>query len=120
MEINDIPLQHKNFDVYKDKTDVDYQITEEKYLTPSDVQRKNDIDIKIRERQIPIEVISQYKIVSPTDKLFIYDRVMSLTAVQQRNISQLISQLAYSLQITWDGFQTILNILQPNNKREKN
>ena len=119
MEINDIPLQHKNFDVYKDKTDVDYQITEEKYLTPSDVQRKNDIDIKIRERQIPIEVISQYKIVSPTDKLFIYDRVMSLTAVQQRNISQLISQLAYSLQITWDGFQTILNILQPIIKEKK-
>lgn len=32
---------------------------------------------------------------------------------QQSSISQLISQLSYNAQITWEGFQTIIDILRP-------
>lgn len=113
MEANDMPLQHKNFDENKDKTDVDYQITSEKYLTETDIERKRNIEEEIAKRQIPNDIINQYKVVSPMDKINVYDKLITLSDYQQRNISQLISSLAYKKQITWEGFQVIIDILLP-------
>lgn len=113
IETNDMPIQHKNFDEHKDKTEVDYQITTDKYLTETDIVRKRDIEEEIIKRQIPDEVINQYKVVSPMDKICVYDKIISLSNTQKIYISQLISSLAYSAQITWDGFQTIIDILHP-------
>lgn len=113
MESNDMPLQHKNFDENKNKTDVDFQITSEKYLTETDIKRKKNIEEELSKRQIPNNIITQYKVISPMDKLHVYDKLITLSDYQQRNISQLISSLAYKKQITWEGFQTILDILLP-------
>ena len=110
---DDMPLQHKNFDENKDKTDVDFQITSEKYLTRTDIERKRTIEEEIAKRQIPNDIINQYKVVSPMDKINVYDKLINLSDYQQRNISHLISSLAYKKQITWGGFQVIIDILLP-------
>lgn len=110
---NEDELQHKNYDVNSKKTDVDYIITADEYLSKDDSEKKEKIFEEIRKRTIPREIIEQYKTVSISDKIVIYDRMQILTPLEIAQIKTLISKLSYDKQITWDGFQEVINILRP-------
>lgn len=110
---NEDELQHKNYDVDSKKTEVDYTITSDKYLSKDDSEKKEKIFEEVRKRNIPREIIEQYKTVSISDKIIIYDRVQILTPLQIAEIKALISRLNYNMQISWNGFQEIINILKP-------
>ncbi|MBE7065312.1 MAG: DEAD/DEAH box helicase [Ruminococcaceae bacterium] len=110
---NEDELQHKNYDVDSKKTDVDYTITSDKYLSKDDSEKKDKIFEEVRKRDIPREIIEQYKTVSISDKIIIYDRMQILTPMQLTEIKALISRLNYNMQISWNGFQEIINILKP-------
>lgn len=106
-------LQHKNYDIDSKKTDVDYTITSDKYLSKDDSEKKDKIFEEVRKRNIPREIIEQYKTISVSDKITIYDRMQILTPKQLTEIKALISRLNYNMQISWNGFQEIINILKP-------
>lgn len=106
-------LQHKNYDIDSKKTDVDYTITSDKYLSKDDSEKKDKIFEEVRKRNIPREIIEQYKTISVSDKITIYDRMQILTPMQLTEIKALISRLNYNMQISWNGFQEIINILKP-------
>ncbi len=106
-------LQHKNYDIDSKKTDVDYTITSDKYLSKDDSEKKDKIFEEVRKRNIPREIIEQYKTISVSDKITIYDRMQILTPMQLTEIKTLISRLNYNMQISWNGFQEIINILKP-------
>lgn len=106
-------LQHKNYDIDSKKTDVDYTITSDKYLSKDDSEKKDEIFEEVRKRNIPREIIEQYKTISVSDKITIYDRMQILTPMQLTEIKALISRLNYNMQISWNGFQEIINILKP-------
>ena len=110
---NEDELRHKNYDIDSKKTDVDYSITLDKYLSKGDSEKKEKIFEEVRKRNIPKEIIEQYKTVSISDKIIIYDKIQSLTPLQLAEIKALISRLNYDMQISWDGFQEIINILKP-------
>jgi hypothetical protein len=110
---NEDELQHKNYDIDSKKTDVDYTITSDKYLSKDDSEKKDKIFEEVRKRNIPREIIEQYKTVSISDKIMIYDRMQILTPMQITEIKALISRLNYNMQISWNGFQEIINILKP-------
>lgn len=110
---NEDELQHKNYDVNSKKTDVDYTITSDKYLSKDDSEKKAKIFEEVRKRDIPREIIEQYKTISISDKIIIYDRMQILTPMQLTEIKTLISRLNYNMQISWNGFQEIINILKP-------
>ncbi|WP_290897453.1 hypothetical protein, partial [Eubacterium sp.] len=95
------------------KTDVDYTITSDKYLSKDDSEKKDKIFEEVRKRNIPREIIEQYKTISVSDKITIYDRMQILTPMQLTEIKALISRLNYNMQISWNGFQEIINILKP-------
>ncbi len=103
-------LQHKNYDIDSKKTDVDYTITSDKYLSKDDSEKKDKIFEEVRKRNIPREIIEQYKTISVSDKITIYDRMQILTPKQLTEIKALISRLNYNMQISWNGFQEIINI----------
>lgn len=106
-------LQHKNYDIDSKKTDVDYTITSDKYLSKDDSEKKDKIFEEVRKRNIPREIIEQYKTISVSDKITIYDRMQILSPMQLTEIKALISRLNYNMQISWNGFQEIINILKP-------
>ena len=108
---NEDELQHKNYDIDSKKTDVDYTITTDEYLSKDDSEKKEKIFEEVRKRNIPREIIEQYKTVSISDKIIIYDRMQILTPMQLAELKALISRLNYNMQISWNGFQEIINIL---------
>ncbi len=119
LSFDEEPLQHKNYDPLKEKTDVDYQITPDKYLTNEDKINKEKIRQEVLSRKIPNNIFSQYKVVSPNEKIVIYDRLLQLTDIEKRQISKLITTLNIKAQIDWDGFQTIVDIIYPIIKDQK-
>lgn len=110
---NEDELKHKNYDINSKKTDVDYTITSDVYLSKDDSENKEKLFEEVRKRNIPREIIEQYKTVGISDKIILYDRMQILTPIQIAEIKALISRLNYSLQISWNGFQEIINILKP-------
>ena len=110
---NEDELKHKNYDINSKKTDVDYTITSDVYLSKDDSEKKEKLFEEVRKRNIPREIIEQYKTVGISDKIILYDRLQILTPIQIAEIKALISRLNYSLQISWNGFQEIINILKP-------
>ena len=62
-------LEHKNYDITFPKTDVDYQITKDKYLSEVERQDKEDIQAQIIASEIPSDVFDCFRVVGPKDKL---------------------------------------------------
>lgn len=114
-------LEHKNYDINTTKTDVDYQITKEKYLSPSDLQDKQSISRQIDESGIPTTVFNCFKIVGPKDKLLLYENISRMPWWTIEEIKQVSISLAQSNahRLHWDGFQTILNLIFPIVREEK-
>lgn len=106
-------LNHKNYDVDSKKSDVDYTITADKYLTKEDSENKKLMLKEVKDRNIPSEIIEQYKTICISDKIKIYDNIQVLNEVQFNRIKSLIANLKIKKQITWEGFQEIINILKP-------
>lgn len=112
-------LLHKNFDATSVKDEVDYSITAEKYLSD---ENKNDINMireQINSRGIPDEVMEQFKVISPRDKIIVYDRIQSCYSSDNSKIILLIQKLNYNMKLDWVGFQAIIDIITPIVKDKK-
>lgn len=113
-------LNHKNYDKQSEKTDIDYQITKEKYLSENDLREKQNIDVLIQQFGIPSHIFNAFRIVGPKDKLKLYERILDIS-----DDIGLIQGLAQSLvrnqasKLHWDGFQLILDIIRPLVKEPK-
>lgn len=113
MNSNEDELSHKNYDIDSKKTDVDYIITSDKYLSKDDSEKREIILEEVRKKNIPQAIIEQYKTVSIADKIIIHDRIQILTPMQLNNIKKLIFRFNYNKQIDWEGFQEIIDVLKP-------
>lgn len=114
-------IEHKNYTLEAPKTDVDYQITKDKYLSKEDKYEKQSIQKQILHSGIPLTVFNSFRIVGPKDKLKLYDRIVQLTPSQISLIKQVSVSLAMSkaYNLHWDGFQLIMNITLPIVREEK-
>lgn len=114
-------IKHKNYDVDSPKTDVDYQITKEKYLSQNDIDEKHRIQEEISRLRIPFHVFNAFRVVGPKDKLNLYSRIMRITPLQAQNIRGIAIDLARTNanRLNWDGFQLVMNIILPVVKEEK-
>lgn len=106
-------LKHKNYDKKSPKDEIDLFYSDDKYLSEQDKVRRNNIDAEQVNRKIPEIILSQYKVVSKLDKIKIYDSIYKLNASDFLLIKRLIQSINYRLDIYYDGFQLILDILQP-------
>jgi len=57
--------------------------------------------------------LSQYKVVSRLDKIKVYDSIAELTDDDFRQVKKLIQIINYKLDIEYDGFQIVLNVILP-------
>ena len=117
MQNSEGAIKHKNYDENSYKSRVDYQITQDKYLTVEDKQKKADLDQEIRKRGISAEIVNSFKVIDPQDKITIYDKVSKLSAREKDRISRLISRLNFHVDgrlcIDTDGLQCIIDIISP-------
>lgn len=106
-------IKHKNYDLSAPKDEIDLFITKDEFLKSEDQQRKLDIKALQEERNIPDFVFSLYKVVSRLHKIQLYDRIENLTPAELAAIKKLIRQINFRMDIDYDGFQTVLNIIEP-------
>ena len=112
-------IKHKNYDLNSPKDEVDLYYTDDEYLTDEDRLKVEDISSKQIERNIPDEVFQLYKVVSRLDKIIIYDRIKLLTDLEIDAIKKLIRFINFRMDIDYDGFQIVLNTIEPIVKNQK-
>ncbi len=112
-------IKHKNFDINSPKDEIDLFITKDEFLKTEDRERKQEIETLQREKNIPDFIFSSYKVISRSQKIALYDRIENLTIKELRFIQNLIRQINYKMDIDYDGFQTILNIIEPFDLNQK-
>lgn len=112
-------LKHKNFDINASKDEIDLFYSDDKYLSDDDKLRRNDILHEQEVRNIPDYIMKQYKVVSRLDKIKIYDSIEKLSNEDLAQIKKLIRIINFKLDIDYDGFQIVLNVLYPIIKNQE-
>lgn len=111
---DNIGIKHKNYDENSPKDEIDYFITDDKYLSSDNISSKIDILEQITQRQIPIEVFNAYKVISCSDKIKLFDIINNLTITKNQNIKKLISSInGKTVAIDFVGFNLIIELLLP-------
>lgn len=108
-------LQHKNYDVNSEKSDVDYQITKNEFLSLEDQNEKQRLQRKAEEMELPDTILSKFKVVGPTHKIALYESMISLGVEERQDIDNFVNSIVYSrgYKIDWDGLQVVLDIIAP-------
>lgn len=111
-------LKHKNYDINAPKDEIDLFYSKDEYLSDNDKARRKSVKLEQIKRNIPDEILSQYKVVSRLDKIKVYDSITGFSDIELRQIRNLIGIINYKLDINYDGFQIVLNAILPiiNNK----
>ncbi|MCK5592097.1 MAG: DEAD/DEAH box helicase family protein, partial [Candidatus Pacebacteria bacterium] len=116
----DEEIKHKNYDIESPKDEVDLFYTKDEFLIDEDIARKVKVEAEQEARGIPEEVFDQYKIISRSDKIIVYDGIKALSPHQRMEIDALIRKLNYhDLIVDWKGLQLVLDIVRPivNNQK---
>lgn len=108
-------LKHKNYDVNSQKSDVDYQITKDEFLSPTERSEKQRLQRKAEEIELPDTILAKFKVVGPRDKIALYESIMNLDVAERESIDNLVNSVVFSRghKINWGGLQTVLNIIVP-------
>ena len=114
-------LKHKNYDINSPKDEIDLFYSDEKYLSQADKKRKENVKDEQLRRNIPEEILSQYKVISRIDKIRVFDAISRLSNVELALIKKLIRVINYKLDVDYAGFQVVLDVLEPivNNQKLK-
>ena len=108
-------LVHKNYDVDIPKTDVDIQITKDKFLNSDEIILKKQIEKKAIELGLPKNILNRFKVVGLQNKLRLYEAIKNMTTEERNEINKLIRTVVFSRGNTfhWKGIQVVIDILKP-------
>ena len=116
---NGEPIKHKNYDKFSPKDDIDLFFTDNEYLNQENIERKQTINQLQIQHNIPEDIISQFKVISRKDKIKIYEHIGNLSPIEISSIKRLIQHYQISSQITYEGVETIINIVLPFVRNQK-
>lgn len=108
-------LGHKNYDLTSHKSDVDFQITDKKYLSRNDLERYQKLQHEIQDSGLPDDIFYRFRIVSPQSKLRLYHSISNMNDIDFEKIKKFCIFLKNSdvRKLDWDVSQLILNMLFP-------
>lgn len=116
IEGKDDEIKHKNYDENSPKNEIDYFITSNEYLDTKDINKKNEIEILRKERGIPLDIIQAYKVISYSDKILLYDKLIKLQNEYKKHYDYMklsIGKMAHNLSfIDYDGLQLIFLVIK--------
>lgn len=108
-----LPFNHKNYDSESKKDEVDYFITENKYLSDNDIKLKQDILDQQSLKNLSESIMNSFKNIKRTKKIKLYDIITSLSIEDNYKIKKLIGTINYSHNICFEEFQFLLDLLLP-------
>lgn len=115
--VNEKPeiLEHKNYDINAPKSDVDYQITKDEYLSEQQRKENDSLHAKIAQSGIPQKIFDCFRVIAPNDKLTLYYAICKISKDQEKEISALSRTLAQTNArvLQWNGFQIIMDLINP-------
>ena len=105
-------IEHKNYDNYHNKTDIDLEVTLDEFLTDDDKRFKDEINKAKQDSGLPDFIFQSYRIIGPLEKILIYNRIKVMSEVEFRKIDRLkqVLSLSNGTKIHWEGFQTVVDI----------
>ena len=106
-------IKHKNYDLSIKKDNVDLFYTDDEFLTSGNRQLKEKIIQEQQKRNLPDELLEQFKTVNRSNKIKVYDNVKKLNLLDLTKIKKCLYKInfTYSPKIDWDGFQVIINCI---------
>lgn len=111
-------LRHKLFDLKEEKTDLDIVVTEQKFLSVKQKDRRKELD-KLRSSGIMPEVcFDEYKTISYDDKIYLYNTISRFSQADKNKISLLISQFVGQKRLYNLGLELICQTIRPIIKNE--
>lgn len=113
IESNGEGIKHKNYDKESFKDEIDLFYSGDKFLNDKDRQRKKDLLSEQKQRNLPDELFDLYKVVSRLDKIKVYDLITSLPERDIVLIKKLIRMINFKMDVHYDGFQVVLNVIEP-------
>jgi hypothetical protein len=120
----DIGINHKNYDKNLIKDEVDLFHTKDEYISDEDKILVNKLNQMQYSRKIPDNIINMYKVIKKSDKIKIYDLIskeFSSSFEEKNKKIKLLKKMinAPEMNIDFDGFQLVLNIIKPIVKDSK-
>lgn len=104
-------IKHKNYDDVE-KNEIDYYMTKDKYLSDIDKINKTKLEIEQQKRNIPNAIMQQFKAVGYSDKIKVYDAIIS--GIYDNAIKSFIRSINMpKMGFDWDDFESILKIIEP-------
>lgn len=104
-------IKHKNYDNVE-KNEIDYYMTKDKYLSKEDKVKKNNLEREQQKRNIPDNIMNQFKAVGYSDKIKVYDAIYS--GIYDNFIKNFIMSINLpKMRIDWNAFEAILKIIEP-------
>lgn len=107
------PIKHKNYDKSSIKEEIDLFYTQQIFLSENDIDRINKIVYQQNIREIPEYIFNLYKVIDRSDKMKIYDGIKSFSEQQHNAIQDLIEYSIKFKKIKYEGFQYILDCIEP-------
>ena len=112
-------LEHKNYDLNSNKKEIDLFYTNEKYLSEIDIVKKEEIISQQKNRNIPEEIISRFKVIDRESKIEIYDSILNLNEPERLLILELIKTTNRKSSIHFEGLQIVIDLVKPHVENEK-
>lgn len=104
-------IKHKNYDNVE-KNEIDYYMTKDKYLSEKDKINKTNLEQEQQKRNIPDNIMKQFKAVGYSDKIRVYDAINSGKYDDWIRIFIMSINLP-KMKLNWNGFEGILKIIEP-------
>lgn len=113
-------IKHKNYDIAVKKDNIDLFYTDDEFLTSRNKKLKKEIIEDQQKRNLPDDLLEQFKTVNRKDKIKVYDNIKNLKEYDLFEIKKCINKMnrKFYTRIDWDGFQVIINCFSqivPNN-----
>lgn len=107
------PIKHKNYDENAPKGVIDIFYTDDLYLTQKEKNLRDSVKNMQSEEEIPDEILNQFKVISPLDKIQMYQHITKLSDNEHNNIRKLINKFNACRNIDYSGIETIIGIVLP-------
>lgn len=107
-------IKHKNYDIQSQKDDIDLFYTEKDFLSDNDKMKKENLEQKIKQSELPSYIFECFKVINCENKIQIFDslKVLEFDLFALTEIKKCILRTQANT-IDYDGFQIVLDIILP-------
>lgn len=93
LETNSEILSHKNYSEESKKSEVDLEITKNKYLNNDDIEKKKNIEEQYNKNNIPETIRKSYLMIPAKEKIELYKIISKILKVDKNLIYNIIKRL---------------------------